>query len=295
MAEPVFHVAYGLDTSNGPLTDSLFQSSPADLGETATVTSPFYARQVQVQAQAERGRIRLMNSVRTTGPYAIARPEALASFQADVFLCDSSSPVNANVRNRTFDADSCMAPGNLDALSIVPYPNISLSGTGSASQGALAAFSVTATVNGTTVGTGGSTFNTSIGDAAGTLGGIVAPLVTGVGSPFTNNVMSVKVNAATITGCNNIGRVIPCQAMVDLSHTIEFVDTGDVFEGLLPNMTVWSPDLNIFDNRWYSPEFYANPPQAPEPPAVALFLLGLTGLAVMGRRRQRATVRFRRR
>ena len=276
-ALPVFTIAYGKNTTNAPYDLSLSGNETLSDGFSQTFNDPYgnAGATVNGMTSAGPGRLAVSNSVSVTAPFLAVRPEVNASFSGDIYFCASGSNITAAPAGGAFDPTQCLAP---QGAVPIPYPNIGVTGSYSIHQASSFGVQILVSMAGVTLGSLSSNINLSNGDQSGTLTGMISTTPLG---PAQVHVLPVKVSVATLAGCNRPG----CSVSIDLSNTIQFIEGSDAFSGIAPGISIWSPDLNIWNNRWYSPETLAalqNPPPVgvPLPGTLSLVAGVLAGMGV---------------
>ena len=148
-----------------------------------------------------------------------------------------------------------------------PVPYVQISGSATASERALAIFNIVARINGQTAFNASANIETSQGDQAGVPLDVVSGSVmsnNAVWESFATNVIvtgaraTMELSAVAIVGCSNEGPAENnCRSEIQAGNSINFIENADAFLNVPEEVTVWSPDLNIWNNRWYSPETLA--------------------------------------
>ena len=278
--DPTFTVGFGTNTTNAPF--DLAESATTPLSRSAdVVTNSVFgppAKQVTVIANADRGQIKTLNKITNFGFFSPNRSEVTARFRAGVGICGAGSVM------------TCVNP-NLSGPIPIPYPNINRT-TNFTFDNASGFSRVTAKINGTTVGS--SELSRSDGDEPGSLKDIISGRVLGPGGrrvtglsvpPIVNApvLFVLEVSTESLVSC-----AISCSGIIDETQTVSFVENEPAFLGLPDGLTIFAPDLNIFNNRWTPPGSSSPPDQlaVPEPATLPLLLTGLLILGLAARRRR---------
>lgn len=286
--QPVFSIAYGANTVNAPFDFSQSAVTPLSNSIDVVTDSVFGppAKRVRLQVESDRGAIRTLNSMNIFGFFSPNRSETVASFKAQVSICDASSTT------------TCISPAISGSIPI-PYPNISRTAIYSFDNAS--GFSVLSVkVNNTTLAN--DRVNLTDGNAAGVTSGVISQRLvdttgpvpttglfvaaTGGTDPADIPTFLIEVRTASLIGCSQ-----SCGGTIDETHTINFIEDELAFLGLPDGYTIFAPDLNIFNNRWISPAAATSPGPSPvpEPTTLALFLAGVMGVGFLARRKRRAT------
>lgn len=274
-AVPVFSVSYGYNTTISPF--DFIDTGPAPVsGTMGTVnTNNIYgapAKSVTVDVSAERGRLRVTNTVQIFDQYSYNRSEGTASFSGEILFCQGGSLAPTG---------GCLPPTQpVPQPFVVRLPSLQASGSINATNG-----NVVGTASGvvrTNIYTNGSlvasktvqaktSSSSAVYKSINQPGGLIFPLDAVTVCDATGCRLQFRVDVETTVGCNSGPG---CQASVLMGNSLNFFEGQDLFENLPAGISVWSPDLNIFDNRWYSPETLAAN-NVPAPASTPLFLVGL--------------------
>ena len=284
LVDPVFSVAYGLNTTNAPLDVSVKETAPVSRSADVVSNSVFGTpnKRVTVSTNADRGQIKTLNKMSISSVFSPNRSEAASSFLASVFICGAGSVM------------TCVDPNISDPIPI-PYPNISRT-TNFTFDNAEGSSRVEVKVNSTTVAS--ERITRQDGDEPGTLKetvkqkltqpdgsrltGLSIVKVQGSNAPLA---FSLAVSTESVIGCS-----VNCSGTIDETQTVSFVEDEPAFLGLPDGLTIFAPELNIFNNRWTPPGSVSppGPVAVSEPATLPLVLSGLLFLGLAARRSRMA-------